>query len=149
MDKEFKKIEQQAESYRMSMSPDAIPDLKKLYAQILNMFEFIESPEMVELERTNRKLFEDRVYMKYNAHVPIKIIGLIVEENRVENMEKLLDMFEMLEEVKSGRSNIHDAHKAFVEKLNEEMVYPQFGGKEGFEAKMKEMEEDYKKNKKK
>lgn len=115
-----------------TMTSSAIPDLDKMIHHIYNMLLLIETSEMEQLEKTNNEEFERLVYTEYNTILPIKIISLIVSKNRYENLDRLLDMFEVLNNVKNGKNNIHDEYAKFSEKMNEEFVYSKTGGKEGF-----------------
>jgi hypothetical protein len=89
---------------------------------------------MQELEKRDRNEFEKILTHKYyNDISSIKIINLMLEPNRYENLETLLDMFEGLKNVKNGNLDIQDAHKNWCEKMNEKYVYSKHGGKENFE----------------
>jgi hypothetical protein len=124
---------------RVEMNPSAIPDLDDMLVHIQRLLEEIETPEMQELEKKNRNEFEKILTHKYYADISsTKIINLMLEPERYENLEKLLDMFERLKKVKSGNLDIQDAHKNWCEKMNEEYVYSKHGGKENFEKVMRE-----------
>jgi hypothetical protein len=136
-------------SFKMSMDPKAIPDLGLLLEIINEMIQFIETPEMEELEVKDFNEFERLVYTRYNSKVPIKIIGLMVEESRYDNLSQLLDMFEALEDVKKGKRDIFEETEKFNEKQNNKYVYPKFGGKENFEKMLAETGKNKKKPKRK
>lgn len=128
---------------RMSMSPDAIPDLGELLGYVNSLIAFVETPEMIVLAKTNYEEYERRAYQRYNQHMPIKIIGMMVnEEERYENLERLLDMFDRLDGIKSGKRNMQEEYADFSEKLNEQYLYPEYGGsKEAFIEAMKKAQE--------
>jgi len=128
--------EDMANSFKLSMDPNAIPDLSELMGTIEAMLQFMETDKMKELEATNKAEFDTLVYGRYNDIVPMKIISLMVDENRYENLDGLLDMFDILNDVKSGKKNIQEEAEKFGEKQNAKYVYPQFGGKENFEKMM-------------
>jgi hypothetical protein len=67
------------------------------------------------------------------------------EEKRADNIDKLFNMLSRLKDVETGKSNVEKEFMKVREELAHEFLYPQFGGKKGFE---KAMEEDLKKNKK-
>jgi len=125
--------------YRLSMTPDAIPDLDEYLKHINEMLEFIETPHMTKLKKNNEKEYEKLVFGKYNAHLPTKLIRLMLEDDRYDHLAKLLDMFDTLNAVKQGKKDIQDEFKKFSENLNEKYVYPLHGGKENFEKKMNEL----------
>lgn len=125
---------------QVEMDPNAIPNLEKLLENIQNLLEDIESEPMQKLAKVNKKEFEKIITHKYfqGQDVPLKIVNLMLEEERYENLEKLLDMLDRLKDVQQGKLEINNAYKQFSEKLNETYVYPVHGGKEKFEKKMAE-----------
>lgn len=129
---------------RMSMSPDAIPDLGELLNYVNSLISFVETPEMIILSKTNYEEYERKAYQRYNQYMPIKIIGMMVnEEERYENLERLLDMFDRLDNVKNGKKNMQDEYESFSEKLNEQYLYPEYGGsKEKFIEAMQNKNDD-------
>jgi uncharacterized Ntn-hydrolase superfamily protein len=141
---EFDKMDQYTEdALKVDMNPDAIPDLDKLLVSIKKMLQDIESPSMKALEKKNKNEFEKILTHKYYEDIQsMKIINLLLEPARYENLDKLLDMFDRLKQVKQGNVNIQDAHKKWCEKMNEEYVYSKHGGKLGFEKKMKELKKN-------
>lgn len=134
---------------KLTMTPDAIPDVDRILEIIEDMLNFIETPVMEELEKTDKEEFERLVYGKYNGieELPFRIISLVVDENRYENIEQLLDMFEILKEVKAGKKNIFEEAEKFGEAQNEKFVYKNFGGKENFIKMMEESKKNTKKKK--
>jgi hypothetical protein len=134
--------EKARDAMRVEMNPNAIPDLDTMLVNIQRLLEDIETPEMQELEKKNRNEFEKILTHKYYEDISsTKIINLMLEPERYENLEKLLDMFERLKNVKNGNLDIQDAHKKWCEKMNEEYVYSKHGGKENFEKVMKETQD--------
>ncbi len=130
--------EDMVNSFRLSMTPDAIPDMNYLMTVVEQIIFFIETEEMQKLEKSNKEEFEKMIYGKYNNDVPMKIIALLVDENRYENLEQLLDMFDVLSDIKNGKKDIQSEAEKFSEKQNQKYLYPKFGGKEQFEKLMKE-----------
>lgn len=119
--------------------PSAIPDLSQMLEKIYELLKEADKFLVPGLSEEKRKKIETRLSQKYNNDIAsVKIISLMLAEERYENLERLLDMFDRLEEVKKGRVEINEAQRNFGEKLNEKYVYPKFGGKEEFEKKMAE-----------
>jgi len=118
--------------------PNAIPDLDILLEKIQEMLTEIELPAMQEFAKINKKEFEKILAHKYMSDIPLSIINLMLEEQRYEHLERLLNMFDQLRKIKKGDVNIEDAQKNFSEQLNEEYLYKKFGSKENFEKKMTE-----------
>ena len=122
--------------FKLSMDPNAIPDLGQMLDIINDLLAFIETDRMIKLENDNKLEFERTIHGKYNALLPIKIIKLMIEPDRYDHLSRLLDMFDILNNVKDGNSNIQDAYTNFSEKLNEKYIYPMHGGKANFENNM-------------
>ncbi len=131
-------IDNDSESYSVGMSKNAIPDVDVMVKTLDKLIDYIESPRMKKLEETDKKKFESLVYGKYNSVLPMKMIGLLIEDERYENLAKLLDMLETLSQIKKGKKDIAEESKKFSEACNEKYMYPQFGGKENFEKMMSE-----------
>ena len=91
--------------------------------------------EMEPLKK-RRSEIETRITRKYLMEIPKNIIDLMLEKCRFENLERLRGMFNMLKPVQQGLVDIESAQKNFNEKLNNEYVYPKFGGKAEFEKQM-------------
>ena len=131
--------EETINAIKMSMDPAAIPDLQDMLDYVNHLIAFLETPEMVFLSQSNHEEFEKTVYQKYNQYMPIKIIGLLIDENeRYDNLDKLIDMFDSLDDVKQGNKNMQKEYEKFSEKLNEQYLYPQYGGKEQFITEMQQ-----------
>ncbi len=121
-------------------SVDDIPDISKLLDSILSMISFIDTEEMLKLEKKNPEMYRQKVEDNYSElslnHYGVFCL-LLDRENRKENLEKLVGMINMLRIVKEGKMNLDDAHSTFMEDLNEKYVYNKFGGKHKFEQAMK------------
>lgn len=127
-------------NYIAQMNANAIPDLDNILEYIQELLCDIETPHMQKLEKENKKEFERVLCAKYQDKInSIKIINLMLEPERYENLEKLLDMFDNLKKVKQGKVSVQDAHKNWCEKMNQEYVYSKHGGKQNFEKKMAEL----------
>ena len=96
----------------------------------------VETTEMQQLAQLHKKEYETILTHKYSQDIPIKIINLMLEDERYENLERFLDLIERLKAVQEGKVDINDAHKAFSESLNDKYVYSKFGGKDKFEKEM-------------
>jgi len=130
--------EEMMDSMTTKMDANAIPDLDKILLHIGDLLKDIETPEMQKLEKENVKEFEKIIVHKYIDRInSLRIINLMLEPQRYANLDRLLDMFEKLENVKAGKSNIDDAHKKWCEKMNSEYIYPKYGSKEEFERQLK------------
>jgi len=121
------------DSFKLTMNPNAIPDMGEMLEVVYEMVNFIETPEMQQLEKDNFSEFETRLYGMYNARLPMKIISLMTEANRYDNLDELINMFEVLNEIKEGKKNIQEEFEKFNEGLNKKYLYDPHGGKENFE----------------
>jgi hypothetical protein len=138
--------EETRNSLIMKMDPNAIPDLNKLLHGISDLLNDVESDSMRELQKIDKNQYETILTHKhYDTIQSNKIINLLIEPTtkieRENNLHKLLDMFERLQNIKDGKLNMQDGYKDWCEKMNEEYVYSKHGGKENFEKVMKETQE--------
>jgi hypothetical protein len=117
-----------------TMSADSIPDLEKLTDRILELIELSDTSEMIEMEKNDNNSYEQFFSNEY-LDIPLGLVRLLLErDNREKNLKKTCDMIETLIRVKSGHSDIDNEFENFNENLNKELIYPQFGGKEAFQA---------------
>lgn len=130
--------EEMINAFKMTMDPSAIPDLENMLTHIDNLIEYAESTEMRILSNTNYQEYETKIYQRFNQHIPIKMISLLIDENeRYDNLDGIIGMFETLKDIKEGKKNMQNEYEKFSEKLNEKYLYPDFGGKENFINEMK------------
>ena len=131
-------IQSNESSTVLEMSPDAIPDIKKLTADIFELLIYIDSPDMQKLKRDCYGMYLNKIDEKYQD-MPYSIIKLLSDEsdNRDDNIIKLLNILETMNSIKEKNKNLDSEYEKFRENLNEEYVYPEFGGKDKFEEKMK------------
>jgi len=134
--------QQQQQQDNKPLDPSAIPDLEELLKNIIEMVKYTSTEEMIEMEKTNPIMYEQHLDEKFEC-ISSRYYGmfklLLVREEREENLCKLIDMFTKLRDIKQGKIDIQNADKQYQESLNEEYVYPQFGGKDGYEKKLAEM----------
>ena len=110
----------------------SIPDLEQLTSKLLEFIEFVDSPEIVEMRKTQMGNFNYIVNEKFKM-LPLSMVKLLSDtEHRAENLEKILDMINLLRSVKTGERSLENAENEFVEKRAEEYLYPAFGGKDNF-----------------
>jgi len=121
------------------MDPTAIPDLTEMTNIILQMIDFMNSGIMLKKKSENKDEYERIVIFKYQDKIPYNIIRLLLED--IKNLGKLITMFETLTNIKKGNLDIEKEYDKFGENLNEEYLYPQFGGKDKFISKMTELNE--------
>lgn len=132
----FDDIKNDPDADVMDMKPAAIPDIEKITSEVIDMLDFMETPDMIEMEKSDNTKFYHIITSKFE-NLPFSIIKLLIErENRGENLEKLLEMFSVLQNVKHGNKDIESAYNDYKENLNEQYIYPKFGGKDEFERKI-------------
>lgn len=132
----FDDIKNDPDAEVMDMKPAAIPNIENITARVVEMLDFMNTPDMSEMEISDNVKFYQIITSKFED-LPFSIIKLLLEkENRGENIGKLLEMFDILQNVKYGNRNIEDAYNNYKENLNEQFIYPKFGGKTEFERKM-------------
>ena len=112
------------------MSVSAIPDVLELSRKVVEFIEYYDNPATKNLRLTNYPVYLNTLYEKFEKMPASMITILSDEKNRVANLEKVINMLEVLGKVKNGSKNIEEARDEFVEKNNEEYFYPAFGGKD-------------------
>ncbi|ARF09226.1 hypothetical protein Catovirus_2_175 [Catovirus CTV1] len=123
----------------------AIPDLNKLSSDVISFLEYIGTEEMEQMQSKDNEAFTKHVQDKFPEFSLnyINIFNMLLEkENRDNNIMKLLNLFDVLKEVKSGRKDMNNEFERFKESQAQEYIYPQFGGKTNFEQKIKERASD-------
>jgi chromosome segregation ATPase len=122
----LKKIENEKNEFEQN--------IKEIQKKIREEKKNIKDP--MEKVKKQRSDIEGMITRKYLMEMPKNIIDLMLEKDRDANFVKLNGMFNMLRPVQNGSVDIETAQQSFNEKLNNEYVYPKFGGKEGFEKAM-------------
>ncbi len=118
---------------------DNLPDIDNLMNTITDFMEYINKPEMLKLEKSNKNEFEQHVDKKF-SEFSYRYYGifkmLLNRHNRKDNLRKIIEMIERLQNVKEGKSTIDDEFYDFKEELNNEYIYSKYGSKEKFEKAM-------------
>jgi hypothetical protein len=111
---------------------DAIPDLVELTNKALEFIEFEDKQETQELKKNDRGHYNYIVEQKFGT-MPLSMIRLLTDsDNRKENLQKLLDMIQLLKNIKEDKTTFEKAENDFFEKRAEEYLYPKFGGRDNF-----------------
>jgi len=133
--------------YKVYYMNSDIPDLEKLTDDLLGFIDFIDKPDIRKLKESNKGQFNFLINEQF-PNLPLSMIRLLSDyENRSQNLEKILDMINLLRTVKKEEKSLENAENEFVEKRAEEYLYPAFGGKENF-YKVAEENKNNKNNKK-
>lgn len=115
-------------------SIDAIPDLDELTKNVFEIVEYLERDDIIELCKNSEHIVLNTLNNKYVETVPYSMIKLLMDvDNRVENVERVLDMISMLIEAKKGNYDLEKAEKDFTDKINERYLYSKYGSRENFE----------------
>jgi hypothetical protein len=119
--------------------PVKIVNLKEFTGQVIEILETIMTPEFIKLEEEDSNLFRNKLIEKYEDfydkyYAVFKL--LLNKEHRDENVGKLFNIVETLQRVQNGDRDLQKEEKRFYEKLNQEYIYDNYGGKEKFEKKM-------------
>jgi anaerobic selenocysteine-containing dehydrogenase len=118
------------------MKPENIPDLESLTGTVIEILEYLDTPEMIKQEKENKEAFDKHMEQKYEdfSLKNFNVFRLLLEtRNREENIEKLLNVFSTLNKIKHGEADIYKEFESFREDRSEKYLYPTFGGKKGFE----------------
>lgn len=128
--------EERRNIFERESSIDAIPDLDVLTGTVYEILQYLEQPSVSQLLKTNESAVKMHLNNKY-TNIPLGIITLLLEEDsRVENIERMLKMFESLRRAKVGLISLEDAEKNMMDDVNERYVYSKYGSKENFEAEL-------------
>lgn len=124
------------------MDVNAIPDLEKLTADILEFLQYVDEPNTQTLMKENYGAFHQKVDEKF-PNIPYSITKMLLnedesQEDKSKNLVRLLEMFSTLDQIKQGKKDIKKEFEDFREGISEEYIYPQFGGKEAFEKAVSE-----------
>jgi hypothetical protein len=136
---------------------EVIPDLEVLTQTIISFLQYINTDEMIAMEINDHPGYIRHLEEKFddftlNYYHMFKM--LTTAENRDKNVMKLLNMLELLGEIKNGNRNMQTEFEKFREDQAEEYIYPEYGGKAQFEealtkrALKKQRKEAKKQNKK-
>ena len=112
------------------MSVDNIPDLNKIMEDVMDMVEFMNEPAALELKFEDKQKYDDMVYFKYREIITPKIINILLED--INNMKGIMEMFETLAAIKCGNLDIETETDKYAAKIENQYIYPKFGGKEKF-----------------
>lgn len=119
--------------FNREASVDAIPDINLLTKNVFEIVSYLEKQEVKDQMKIND--FDVKMYLNntYADSVPLGIITVLLDEStRVENVERLLNLFEQLVKAKAGEISLQDAEADFAEKVNEKYLYSKYGSKEKF-----------------
>lgn len=121
------------------LDPNNIPDLENLLKNVIDLVEFISTPQMAQLEKTNFILYKttaENAFPHFSNNF-ISIFNMLLHSNnRNYNLTKLISLFSNLKDIKDGKKNIDLEFKKFQEQQAQEYIYPKFGGKKQFENAM-------------
>lgn len=113
---------------------EEIVDLNDVVKQIIEILEFMNTKEMIEMKQIDQKLFEKFIDDKFSDFSLMyhSILRLLFENNE-QNIQKLMYIIQILGKVKNKELNMDNVFEDFKESLAEEYIYPEFGGKSEFE----------------
>jgi hypothetical protein len=118
-------------------NPAEIADPDTLIKNVLKAIEIMDTEEMIKLQEESYPRFMNKIIEEIPDIQTSMIKILSDRQNRVPNLERVLQIIETLRKIKMGNLNMESAYADFVEEQNEKYIYPQFGGKEEFEQKYK------------
>ena len=128
---------------------NAIPDLTLLTTKLLEFIEFEEKEETQKIKKEDKGNYNYILNEKFHMLPPTMIKLLSEKEKRTENLQKVMDLLQLLKNVKEGKTNFEKAENEFMEKRSEEYLYPMFGGRDKFYQIAEENKKKQTQNKKK
>jgi glucosamine 6-phosphate synthetase-like amidotransferase/phosphosugar isomerase protein len=123
-------------------NPAEIADPDCLIKNVLRAIEIMDTDDMIKLQEESYPRFMNKVIDEIPDIQTSMIKILSDRQNRVQNLERILQIIETLRKVKFGNLNMESAYANFVEEQNEKYIYPQFGGKKEFEQKYKKINKE-------
>jgi hypothetical protein len=126
----------------MKSEAQEIADLDKLTTELVGFLEYINKPEMEQLESTDHTAFVHHLESKFDEFVNLyyPIFKLLTDPDsrtkRDENITRLIDMIDLLTKIKAGQKDMDKSYEEFKEGLNQEYIYSKYGSKENFEREM-------------
>lgn len=111
-----------------------IVDLDDLMDRIIVFLEYLEKPEIKEMQNDERA-FPAHMMEKFveNFDKYFQIFTKLLEvKNRSANVKSLLDLIDRLNKVKSGEKNEDYEFEKFREEKAQDLIYPKFGGKDAY-----------------
>lgn len=133
---------------------DQVPDLMELVEQLTSIFEFMATPEIVEMRRSDFDKFEQMMFDKYSdfcdKYFTLFSTAIHYDPDKDDgSLDNLVMMINALFMVKIGKISIDTANTVIGEELAQKYVYAKHGGKKKFEENIKEYDRQQKKLKKK
>jgi len=126
--------EERKSIFNRKESLDAIPDLTILTGHIYDILYYLEKKETKVLMKNNESAVRMLLNEKYADTVPLGIIDMLMEEeNVVENVERLLRIFESLKQIKAGEMSFNDGLNSLTDDIEDRYEYSKYGSKEAFE----------------
>ena len=131
---EYKKTLQNNE-----LSVNSIPDIAELTRYVYEILIYLENPDTKKAIERDESAVRMLLCKKYaDTRLPFGIISLLMEEdNRVENVNRMLTMFDRLLKAKKGEISLEDVEKKTIDEVNDRYLYSAYGSKEAFEEKLK------------
>lgn len=124
----------------MDPPKEEIPDIEQLMDMVIEFMTYISTDQMQTMEKSDPDGFEKHLDNKFSAF-SLRYYGifkmLLEKKGREENLAKLIDLFSSLNKVKTGKKSMDLAYEQYTEGLNNEYIYPKYGGKEKFEQHIK------------
>ena len=123
----------------LSADVENIPDLKYVVDTLTQIFMVISTDKMIELKKNNVEQYEQELHDQFTDFSE-KYYSLfsVILDGELDSMTHLVMMIKTLCMVKSGQITMDTAFAHIREELSNQYIYPQFGGKKGFEKTIME-----------
>jgi hypothetical protein len=118
-------------------APINVVNVEKISEQTKEILEYIIKNKKIENE--NFLLFKKHLENKFSDYATeyTHTFEMICDKkNRKENVKLLYEMFESLNKVNNGKSDLQMEEDKFYEQKNEQYIYPKFGGKQNYNKVM-------------
>jgi len=115
------------------------PDLQYVINELTKIFEFISTDEMLSLKESDKVTYDKTLTEKFPEFSErFYALFSVILAGEFDSMTHLVMMIKTLGMVKTGKISMDTAYAHVREELSNEYIYPQFGGKAGFEKAIKD-----------
>lgn len=116
---------------------DGMPDLKYVINNLVQIFEFISTDDMIKMKSDNKEQYENVLHKKF-AEFSERYYSLfsVILDGELDSMTHLVMMINTLCLVNTGQITMDTAYAHIREELSKHYIYPKFGGKKEFEKAM-------------
>src|SRR5947207_2046646 len=125
MDKELAHMLKNYGKY-IEEAPEVLPDIEKLIDYVISFLEYIDTEDMQKLENEDPNAFEkhlDNKFSDFTLRYYTFFKLLLDKKNRENNVKRILELLQSLNEVKNEEKTMDKAWSDYTEDLNTRYIY--------------------------